>query len=132
VQYLLDTNICIYVIKQRPALALAQFLAHEDDGIAVSSITAAELYFGISKTGSAKNRRALEKFLSPLTVLDLNVDAAQAYGGLRAALEKKGVPIGPLDTQIAAHALAEGLTLVTNNEREFGRVPGLRIENWAV
>lgn len=130
-EYLLDTNICIYVIKQHPPAVLAQFLAHEEDGIAISSITAAELYFGISKTGSARNRRILDKFISPLTVLDFDLRAAQAYGDVRAALEKKGVPIGPLDTQLAAHALAEDLTFVTNNVREFKRVPGLRVENWA-
>ena len=130
-RYLLDTNICIYVINQRPDGVLAQFLAHEDDGIAISSISAAELYFGVRKGASARNLRALENFLAPLTILDFNVAAAQAYGELRAALERKGVAIGPFDTQIAAHALATGLTLVTNNEREFKRVPALRLENWA-
>ncbi|HTH80231.1 MAG TPA: type II toxin-antitoxin system VapC family toxin [Ramlibacter sp.] len=131
-QYLLDTNICIYVINQRPSVVLAQFLAHEDEGIAISSISAAELHFGVRKSGSARNLRALENFLAPLMVLDFDLDAARVCGDLRAALERKGVPIGPYDTQIAAHALATGLTLVTNNEREFKRVPGLSLENWAV
>jgi tRNA(fMet)-specific endonuclease VapC len=132
VQYLLDTNICIYVINRRPSVVLAQFLAHEDEGIAISSISAAELHFGVRKSGSARNLRALENFLAPLMVLDFDLDAARVCGDLRAALERKGVPIGPYDTQIAAHALATGLTLVTNNEREFKRVPGLSLENWAV
>jgi len=132
VQYLLDTNICIYVINRRPSVVLAQFLAHEDEGIAISSISAAELHFGVRKSGSARNLRALENFLAPLMVLDFDLDAARVCGDLRAALERKGVPIGPYDTQIAAHALAAGLTLVTNNEREFKRVPGLALENWAI
>jgi tRNA(fMet)-specific endonuclease VapC len=129
VVYLLDTNICIYVINRRPEGVLAQFLAHEGDGVAISSISAAELYFGVRKSASARNLRALDKFLAPLTMLDF--DASAARGELRATLERKGVPIGPLDTQVAAHALATDLTLVTNNEREFKRVPGLRVENWA-
>jgi len=132
VRYLLDTNICIYVINRRPSVVLAQFLAHEDEGIAISSISAAELHFGVRKSGSARNLRALENFLAPLMVLDFDLDAARVCGDLRAALERKGVPIGPYDTQIAAHALAAGLTLVTNNEREFKRVPGLALENWAI
>ena len=131
-RYLLDTNICIYVINQRPPVTLAQFLAHEDDGIGISSVSAGELYFGVRKSGSARNLRALENFLAPLTVLDFDLEAARIYGELRAGLERKGIPIGPYDTQIAAHALAAGLTLVTNNEREFKRVPGLQLENWAI
>lgn len=129
-RYLLDTNICIYVINQRPSEVLAQFLAHEDEGIAISVISASELYFGVRKTGSQRNLRALETFLSPLAVMDFDLEAARVYGEIRATLERKGVPIGPFDTQIAAHALALGLTLVTNNEREFARVPGLKVENW--
>ncbi len=129
--YLLDTNICIYVINQRPPEVLSRFIAHEPDGIAISAVTASELYWGVRKTGSQRNLRALESFLSPLTVMDYDLAAAQAYGEVRAALEKKGIPIGPLDTQIAAHAIALDLVLVTNNVREFKRVPGLKLENWA-
>lgn len=129
-RYLLDTNICIYVINQRPPTVLDKFLAHEDDGLAISVITASELYWGVRKSGSARNLLALEKFLAPLTVLDYNLAAAQVYGQLRTALERKGTPIGPLDMQIAAHALALGLTLVSNNLREFKRVRGLKLENW--
>lgn len=129
-QYLLDTNICIYVINQRPAAVLEKFLAHEEDGLAISAITASELYWGVRKSGSARNLAALEKFLAPLVVMDYDLAAARAYGGLRAALERKGVPIGPLDMQIAAHALALDLVLVSNNLREFKRVPGLKFDNW--
>ncbi len=131
VRYLLDTNICIYVINARPAAVLARFLAHEIDGLSISAITASELYWGVCKSGSARNHTALEKFLSPLTVLDYDQAAARKYGELRAYLDKQGTPIGPLDQQIAAHALSLGLTLVTNNLREFERVPGLIVENWA-
>lgn len=105
-------------------------MAHEIDGLGISAITASELYWGVCKSGSARNRTTLEKFLSPLTILDYDLSAAQHYGELRAHLEKQGTPIGPLDQQIAAHALALGITLVTNTVREFERVPGLNVENW--
>lgn len=130
VRYLLDTNICIYVINTRPLAVLAQFLAHEMDGLGISVITASELYWGVSKSGSVRNQTALDKFLSPLTVINYDQSAARKYGELRAYLDKQGTPIGPLDMQIAAHALALGVTLVTNNVREFERVPGLKVENW--
>ncbi len=130
-RYLLDTDTCIYVINVRPPSVLDRFLAHEKDGIGVSAVTVGELYFGVRKSGSRRNLLALEKFLSPLVVADYGRDAATAYGELRAALAKKGTPIGPLDTQIAAHALALGVILVSNNLREFKRVPKLRLENWA-
>jgi tRNA(fMet)-specific endonuclease VapC len=131
VRYLLDTNICIYVINARPPAVLQRFLDHEADGLGISVITASELLWGAHKSGSARNIAALEKFMAPLTVLDYTLDAARRYGELRAHLDKQGTPIGPLDQQIAAHALALGVTLVTNNLREFERVPGLRLENWA-
>lgn len=130
-RYLLDTNICTYVINERPAAVLAQFLAHEEDGLGISAITASELYWGVRKSGSQRNLKALEKFMAPLNVIDYGLVAAQAYGILRAELERKGTPIGPLDLQIAAHALALNLTLVTNNLREFKRVPGIKLVNWA-
>ena len=94
-------------------------------------MTASELFWGVRKSGSARNLQALEKFLAPLTVADYDLAAARVYGQLRAALERKGTPIGPLDMQIAAHALALDITLVTNNLREFKRVPGLKLENWS-
>ena len=130
IRYLLDTNICIYVINARPPAVLARFMAHEIDGLGISAITASELYWGVCKSGSIRNKTTLEKFLSPLTILDYDLGAAQRYGELRAYLEKQGTPIGPLDQQIAAHALALDITLVSNNVREFERVPGLRVENW--
>jgi tRNA(fMet)-specific endonuclease VapC len=130
-RYLLDTNICIYVINERPPAVLARFLAHESDGLAISVITASELYWGVAKSGSRRNLLALERFLAPLVVMDYDIAAAQLYGDLRAGLERKGTPIGPFDMQIAAHALSLELTLVTNNLREFKRVPRLKLENWA-
>ena len=130
-RFLLDTDICIYVINQRPPEVLAQFLANEEEGIGISAITAAELHWGVRKTGSARNQQALEKFLAPLIVADFDLAASRAYGEVRAALDRKGTPIGPLDTLIASHALALDVVLVTNNEREFKRVPGLEVQNWA-
>ena len=131
VRYRLDTDTCIYAINVRPPAVLDRFLAHENDGIGISAVTVCELYFGVRKSASRRNLLALEKFLAPLEVADYGRDAAIAYGELRAALAKKGTPIGPLDTQIAAHALVLGVTLVSNNVREFRRVPKLRLENWA-
>ena len=127
---MLDTNICIYAIKQRPPEVLAALRAQEVAGLGLSSVTVAELAFGVAKSGSARNQRALEQFLEPLEIADFDRSAALVYGRLRAALEASGTPIGPLDTQIAAHALALGVILVSNNQREFARVPGLRLEDW--
>jgi tRNA(fMet)-specific endonuclease VapC len=90
-----------------------------------------ELAFGVAKSGSLRNQKVLAQFLEPLEIADFDRRAADAYGRLRAALEAAGTPIGPLDTQIAAHALALGVTLVTHNTREFARVPGLRLDDWA-
>lgn len=129
--YLLDTDICIYVINARPPEVLQQFLAHEADGLGISAVTAAELYFGLRKSGSRRNLALLERFIAPLEVAEFGADAARVYGDLRSQLEGKGTPIGPLDMMIAAHALALDVTLVSNNLREFKRVPKLRLENWA-
>ena len=128
--YLLDTNICIYIINRRPPQVFAHFEGLRYGEIGLSSITAAELAFGVAKSGSHRNREALEKFLAPLEVLPFDVSAMQAYGPLRAELQRRGPPIGALDMLIAAHALALGATLVTNNLDEFKRVPGLACENW--
>ena len=130
-RYMLDTDICIYVINARPPAVLEKFLAHEAEGLGVSAVTAAELWFGVRKSGSRRTLLVRDKFQSPLEIADFGADAARSYGEVRSALEKKGTPIGPLDTQIAAHALALGVTLVSNNLREFKRVPKLRLENWA-
>ena len=128
--YLLDTNTCIYIINERPQNVRARFERFELSDIGVSSVTAAELAFGVAKSRSTKNRIALESFLLPLEVMPFDLSAAFAYGDLRAELARRGEPIGPLDLQIAAHALSLKVTLVTNNEREFRKVPGLNLENW--
>lgn len=130
--YLLDTNICIYIIKKKPPNVLRKFKTLKLGDIGISSITVAELRYGVEKSKyGARNRRAVDQFLTPLAIADFDAEAAQLYGNIRAALEAKGTPIGPLDTLIAAHALSLGVTLVTNNIKEFSRVPGLKLENWA-
>jgi tRNA(fMet)-specific endonuclease VapC len=128
---MLDTNICIYVINSRPASVLARFKQVQLGDIAISSVTAAELAFGVAKSGSARNRQALEMFLATLEILPFDESAIWHYGDLRADLERRGQPIGSLDTMIAAHALSTHTILVTNDTREFERVPNLRLENWA-
>jgi len=130
-KFLLDTNICIYALKQNP-LVLQRLLAHNRADVAVSVITEAELRTGAAKsTAAAKTLRLVENFLRPLGIVDFVSDDAAAYAGVRAKLECAGTPIGPLDTLIAAQAVTRTLVLVSNNEREFRRVSGLRIENWA-
>jgi tRNA(fMet)-specific endonuclease VapC len=130
-RYLLDTNICIYVINARPALVLERFRQEPAGQIGVSSVSAAELAYGIAKGGSARNEEALRLFLAPLAIVPFDEDVIWTYGKIRTDLEKRGMPIGAMDTMIAAHALSLDLTLVTNNVREFERVKGLRLENWA-
>ena len=130
-QFLLDTNICIYIIKQKPLEVLQRFNTYQVGDIGVSSITVAELEFGVQKSQfSTKNQQALNQFLLPLTIVDFDRAAAIVYGDIRARLEKLGKPIGSLDTLIAAHALSLHITLVTNNVKEFSRVPNLQIDNW--
>lgn len=129
--YLLDTNICIYIIKKRPAEVFEKFKNLAIGDVGISSITLAELQYGIEKSSnSLKNREALEKFLTPIEIVDYGFEATVEYGIIRAELEKKGIPIGPLDTLIASHAKSLDVILVTNNVREFERIPGLKIENW--
>ena len=130
-EYLLDTNICIYIIKKKPIEVLNKLRSIPLYSVAVSSITVAELEYGVRKsTQPQKNQEALNEFLSALTIVDFNSQAAVEYGAIRTQLEAKGTPIGSLDMLIAAHAKAVNLTLVTNNEREFSRIEGLKIENW--
>jgi tRNA(fMet)-specific endonuclease VapC len=130
-RYMLDTNICIYVIKRYPG-ALSKKFEDLADEIAISAITFCELHFGVSKSRRRKtNLDELELFVERLAVLDFPARAASRYGETRAFLDKKGTPIGIHDLLIGAHALTEDLTLVTNNRREFDRIPGLRVENWA-
>jgi len=127
---LLDTNICIYIINAKPADVLERFRQYRMGEVGLCSVVAAELAFGVAKSGSLRNRQALEMFLAPLTILPFDQQASWVYGDLRADLQKRGTPIGSLDTLIAAHALSQQSTLVTNNTREFALVPGLRLENW--
>lgn len=126
----LDTNICIYIINAKPPAVLAKFHQFHLGDVGISSVVAAELAYGVAKSGSARNRSALEMFLAPLEILPFDDKAFWAYGDLRAELERQGKTIGALDTMIAAHALALDAILVTNNTREFARVNGLRLENW--
>ena len=129
-KFLLDTDTCIYALKQNPTV-LDRLLAQSRDDVAVSVITEAELRTGAAKsTSPAKTLRLIENFLRPLAVLEFNSADAASYAQVRSRLERAGTPIGPLDTLIAAHAVARKLALVSNNEREFGRVANLRVENW--
>jgi tRNA(fMet)-specific endonuclease VapC len=130
VKFLLDTNICIYIINARPPHVLERFRREAIGDIGISAITAAELAYGVAKSGSARNRAALEKFLAPLEIAAFDAGVFWHYGDIRAELEWRGQPIGSLDTLIAAHALALDATLVTNNGAEFSRVKALRVENW--
>ena len=129
-KYMLDTNICIYTIKNQPPEVREAFISHQDQ-LCVSTITAMELIFGVEKSSAPeKNLPVIESFLARLTVLDYDLHAAEHTGQLRAELQKIGKPIGPYDQMIAGHARSLGLIVVTNNEREFDRVSGLRAENW--
>ena len=130
IKYLLDTNIVIYVIKRRPIEVLAAF-NNNVTRMAISAVTLAELLHGAEKSSQpASNLAVVEDFCSRLVVLPYTEKAAQHYGAIRAALEKIGQPIGVNDLHIAAHARSEGLVLVTNNEKEFAKVPALQTENW--
>jgi tRNA(fMet)-specific endonuclease VapC len=129
--YILDTNICIYIINQKPPVILAKFQSIPLGEIGISIITLAELYYGAVKSASPdKNISALNRFVIPLEIFNFDHSAALEYGIIRSNLEKKGTPIGSLDMLIAAHAKSMDFIVVTNNEKEFSRVEGLRIENW--
>jgi tRNA(fMet)-specific endonuclease VapC len=130
-QYMLDTNICIYIIKRKPQAVIERFLQTEISKIGISSITLSELFFGVSKSSKPdQNKIALTQFIAPLEIMPYEDQAAQCYGDLRAYLERQGKTIGSLDMLIAAHALSINSTLVTNNEKEFIRIPNLKIDNW--
>ena len=126
----LDINICITIINVKPPAVLERFKHYQLGEIGLCSVVAAELAFGVAKSGSVRNRQALEMFLAPLTILPFDERAAWAYGDLRAELERQGTPIGSLDTMIAAHALSLQAKLITNNTREFAQVSGLHVDNW--
>lgn len=128
---MLDTNICIYIIKRQPAAVLKHFLEYQVGDICISTITLSELRNGVAKsTHREKNTKALEEFIVPLEVVSFDEAAAHVYGEIRATLEKSGTPIGAMDMLIAAHAVSLGISLVTNNTREFVRIPSLNVINW--
>ena len=130
-RYMLDTNILIYTVKNKPEAVRQQFEAHEGE-ICTSSVTAMEMLYGAHKSQSVRrNLDVIDALLSRLTVLDFDLTAAEHAGAIRASLASDGRPIGPYDTMIAGHARSLGLVLVTNNVGEFRRVSGLRLENWA-
>ena len=130
-KYMLDTNICIYVIKNKPSVVLQQFHSHQAEGLCISAITLAELTHGVEKSEQhEKNAAALLHLLDLLKVIPFDNHAAFEYGKICAYLQKLGTPIGTMDMLIAAHARLHSLTIVTNNIREFSRVPKLTIENW--
>jgi tRNA(fMet)-specific endonuclease VapC len=128
---MLDTNTCIAIIKGKAPHVVKRFNAYKVGDIGISWVTLAELEFGVAKSQyQEKNQAALDEFVLPLEIAYFDRDAARVYGRVRAMLEKKGTPIGALDMMIGAHALAQGVTLATNNTREFSRIKGLAITDW--
>ncbi len=128
---LLDTNICIYIIKRKPNEVLHHFQQYHPGDIGISSITLAELQYGVAKSQAQQsNSEALSEFLIPIEILPFDESATQAYGSIRTLLERQGNIIGAMDLLIAAHAVSLDAILVTNNVKEFERVPNLKIENW--
>lgn len=131
-KYLLDTNICIYIMKKNPPQVIEKYLSLNSSERCISSITLAELEFGACKSSKPlKNKLALKLFLAGIEILPFDENAATEYGDIRASLERRGTPIGANDLLIAAHARSLNLTLVTNNLKEFERVDGLKVENWS-
>ena len=128
---MLDTNICIYIIKQQPAAVLRRFLEYKVGDIGISSITLSELRYGVAKsTHQDKNAKALDEFIMPLQIVSYDEEASHVYGDIRATLEKAGTPIGSMDMLIAAHAVSLNIPLVTNNTRDFVRIPSLKVIDW--
>lgn len=131
-KYMLDTNICIYAIKHKPEKVFKKLQKINPSDVCISSVTYAELIYGVEKSAAVeRNRLALSMMLSNIEIMNFGVLAATSYGMVRADLEKKGTPIGPLDMMIAGHAKSLGCTVVTNNVKEFSRVKGLKVVNWA-
>ena len=129
--YLLDTNICIYIINKSPKQVVDRVKKLKVHQVKLSSISLAELEYGVSKSSSReKNRKALILFASAFDIVSFNDNDAEVYGLIRAELKKKGHVIGPYDMQIAAQAITRDLILVTNNTEEFARIPNLKLENW--
>lgn len=130
--YLLDTNVCIYLKRNQPAAVVEVFQALGPGDVGISSITLAELEYGVSKSRHfERDRHVLDELLQIIEVVPFDVAAARHFGEIRAALELIGTPIGPFDTQIAAHARSLDVTLVTHDTREFERVPGLSVVDWS-
>ena len=128
---MLDTNTCIVIIKRKPLHVLRRFNAYRVGEIGISWVTLAELEFGVAKSQHLENNQAaLDEFVLPLEIANFDRETARVYGRVRAMLEKKGTPIGSLDTMIGAHALSLGVTLATNNTREFSRIKELTVVNW--
>lgn len=130
-RFMLDTNACIVLIRRRPERIVQHFTRHTAGEIGISSITLAELHYGVAKSEQReRNAAALAEFILPLEIAPFDDRAAMAYGAVRAALERRGTPIGALDGLIGAHALSLGATLVTNNIKEFKRIPRLKLADW--
>ena len=130
-EVMLDTNTCIAIIKRKPPQTLQRFKAYKVGEVGISWITLAELEFGVAKSQHLEqNRAALDEFVLPLEIAGFDREAARVYGRVRATLEKKGTPIGALDVVIGAHALSLGVTLATNNTREYSRIKGLTLVDW--
>lgn len=132
-KFILDTNICVFVIRQKSLAVVQRFRQFMAGELGISTVTLAELRFGADKSQApAKNHAALNAFIAPLEIVEFDPSAAAHYGKIRADLEQRGLPIGSLDTLIAAHAHGLGIPLVTNNTREFSRVVGLTLEDWTI
>ncbi len=129
--YLIDTNICIYIMNNRPPEVIEKLKNMDIGRIGISSITVSELFYGVYKSERRKqNLKRLEEFLIPFEIFSYDQDASKYYGEIRSQLEKQGDIIGPFDLLIAAHALSKSLILVTNNEKEFKRIKSLKVDNW--
>ncbi len=132
-RFMLDTNICIYLIRQQPPKVLKHLKAHTVGDIGISAVTLAELRYGVSKSKYIeKNQQALDEFILPLEIADFDEKAAREYGAIRVELERMGKPIGSMDMLIGAHAHALGVTLVTSNTKEFKQIKNLKIADWSV
>lgn len=130
-KFLLDTNICIYIIKNKPSQVIEKFKAINADQVFISSITISELRYGCEKSSfPKKNHLALDDFLTPLNILGYTEDDGNVYGVIRAYTEKKGIVVGGMDLMIAAQSINQRCILITNNTREFERIPGIQLENW--
>lgn len=130
-KYLLDTNICIYIIKKKPPEVIRRFKVHKPGDLYVSVITISELQYGIEKSSRpGENAIALKEFLQPLEILEYTTQDSEAYGRIRFDLELKGRPVGAMDLLIASQAVSKSMILVTNNEKEFKKIKNLKVENW--